>query len=396
MTVLEYNYSKSRPDNPPYETREGGDGAIYCTCPGWRNSKASPKICTHLKKWFAKNGGAPASTPNGAVLPASTKKPKKAAKKPTKPKAASLLGTRRIGVTKFHSDAFQGQQWYQGCGGKVQSEVPGDILDQLHDIERGGEYVAEPKLDGWWSATFTGTTNRFWSRTQKEHAYELSDFPMPHGCLLIGELGHGTQRSIERRAEIGHGWVDVYDILVIDNEPIGHLTDAERRERLESWHAALTPDQQDHFRLVPQFDRGLASRFTDAHEGLVLKRRDGGHYRGGGTKPAHWVKAKKWFEEDMVLIDVTISKAETKTDEPMAESVTCGQYIDGVLKPLVKVGAMTAAWSRNFAQRFSEYEGKVIKIAHFGRMKSGSLRHPAMLDDVRDDKAPEECIYEAA
>ncbi len=274
--------------------------------------------------------------------------------------------------------------------------MPADLIGRLRDIDRDGGHYAEMKVDGWWSATFTGPTNRFWSRTQKEHSYELSDLPMPHGCLVIGELGHGTQRAIERRKSIGHGWVDVYDLLVVDYKPIAHLSDAERRARVEAWHAALTPVQRKHFLLVPRWETGFAKRFSAAHEGLVLKRRDGGAYLGGGRKPSHWVKAKKWFEEDMVLIDVTVSKAETKTDEPMAESVLCGQFIDGELKPLVKVGAMTHAWSREFAQNFGAHQGKVIKVAHYGRMKSGSLRHPAMLDGVRDDKAPEECVWEAA
>lgn len=392
MTVLEYNYSKSRPDNPPYEVREGGDGAIYCTCPGWRNSKKSPKTCTHLKKWYAKNGGEPKAAPNGAVV-ASKAKPRKAAKLPTKPKDGALMGSKRITKAVFHADDFQSQRWYQGCGGKVGSGKPNDLAGFLKIIEHDGTHYAEPKLDGWWSATFTGSTNRFWSRTQKEHDYELAGLEMPHGCLVVGELGHGTQRSIERREEIGHGWVDVYDLLVIDYEPIAHLSDTERRAKLESWHAALTDEQQAKFRLVPRWESGFARRFQKSHEGLVLKKKNGGAYRGGGVKPAHWAKAKKWFEEDMVLIDVTISKADTKVDELMAESVLCGQFIDGELTPLVKVGAMTHAWSREFAQNFGTHKGKVIKVAHFGRMKSGSLRHPSMLDDVRDDKAPEECVY---
>jgi len=47
MQVLQTYPSSS--GKTTHEVREGGDGVIYCTCPGWRFNKH----CKHLDMWHA-------------------------------------------------------------------------------------------------------------------------------------------------------------------------------------------------------------------------------------------------------------------------------------------------------------------------------------------------------
>lgn len=376
--VLATYPSSSNPDKT-YDIIEGADGVTYCNCQGWKMRKT----CKHLQDYQA-GGGVVKAAP---ALPVTPKKVKAAS-------ASVPWGLAQVTPEVFESDEFQSLQWYQGCAGELESENPGDIVGQLVEAQKSGHYVAEPKLDGIWIASFAGRTNtRFWSRNSKEKAYGLSAHLLPAGTILIGELGYGSEHALKRRAAYGHDFMDVFGILMVNYKSVMHMNEVERREELETFFAKLPPATRDLFLLVPQY-KDFVKQFELEHEGLVLKlvKNGGEPYTGKKTKVNHWIKAKKWFETDMVLIDVLISKAESKVAEPMAEAVICGMYVGGKLKPLTKVGQMTDYWSKQFAQNFKKYKGTVMKIAHYCQFASGALRHPSMLD-MRDDKEAQECVF---
>lgn len=399
--VLETNPSSSNPAKT-YSIVLGADGVTYCDCPGWKMRK----ICKHLKAYCAKNGVAPKSNKIKKIGPSAM--PKGAVTilpfgpgghtQPTKLVAAPELEIPldRCSARRFNSEKFQSQAWYQGCGRELTKDVtnPSIMAEELTSLEKAGSFLAEPKLDGIWIVCFAGKKgNNFWSRNAKPKDYELAEDLLPAGTILIGELGFGSERAAVRREDYGHGFMDVFDILMLEYEPLHHLTDIDRRMVLEEFNRGLSLDLQARFRLVPQWTGNFVDRLNEQHEGLVIKQFSDQRYIGKRTKVDHWIKAKKWYEEDMVIMRWTKSEAETKTAEPMAESVTCGQYVDGKLTPLVKIGAMTDEWSKKFAQDFKTYKGQVMKIAHFGKFKSGSLRHPSMIC-IRDDKDPKDCIFE--
>lgn len=382
--VLAKNASSSNPSKI-YEVIRGGDGVVYCTCPGWKMRKD----CKHLKAF---HGGNTPPTPAGV---ATTLKPK-----PSPAKTATKLPTdgKPINPAVFSSDAFQSMKWYQGCAGVLGDGqgTPQGIEDDLGSFEKAGDHFAEPKLDGIWIIAFAdGNQVRFWSRNCKEKGYGLSNWKLPAGTALIGELGFGTEHATERRAAFGHDFMDVFSVLISDYKPTLHLGEDDRRKQTEAFMASLNASTQERFRLVPRFDQNFVKEYHTQHEGLVLKLKGNGktQYRGGGIKVPHWLKAKKWMEADMVIMDRTISKAGTKTTVPMIEALVCGQYVKGQLKSLVRVGSMTNEWSVEFAANFPKYKGQVITIAHFGQFKSGALRHPSMMR-LREDKDPAECVFE--
>lgn len=296
---------------------------------------------------------------------------------------------------RFHSQAFILDKHYQGCGLDITGE---DDEAMLAKLEASGKFVAEPKCDGIFATCFVKTSgNIFVSRNCKEKSYGLQTWQRPSlkpYTAIVGELGMGTEHAVERRDQLGHEFMDVHDAIVIEGRDVQQLGDDDRRKVLEDWWANLDHDTQARFRLLPRFDHDFVKEYRLQHEGFVLKEKGSRPYQGRGRKVRHWVKAKKAFEADMIVMDFRISKAETKVGEPMVESVLCGQFVNGQLEGLVWVGSMEQKWQREFAQNFGRYRGKVVRIRHYQQFKSGSLRHPSFHPDMfRDDKAPTECIF---
>lgn len=377
--VLATNPSSSNP-SISYKIIKGADGIIYCDCPGWKMRKT----CKHLVAFGA------GSTP--VPQPGQSSKPKKV----KTVKASTLIPGAEVNQKTFVSDDFQSLGWYQGCGALVEGNLP-TMISSLKEFESHGKYVAEPKLDGIWIAAFSdGKSNRFWSRNCLEKPYGLTDKPLPPGTMLIGELGFGSEYALTRRKEYGHDFMDVFGILYLDYKPLFDLDETERRKKLEEFYTTLSADMKKHFRLVPRYTTGFVNVFDGEHEGLVLKLASGPEtkYVGNKNKVAHWLKVKKWYEADMVVIDIRLSDAKTKVSVPMTRDLVLGQYVNGVLKPLTKVGGgITDTLSKDLASNFASYKGKVVKVAHYGQFKSGALRHAEILD-FRDDKDPQECVFD--
>ena len=95
----------------------------------------------------------------------------------------------------------------------------------------------------------------------------------------------------------------------------------------------------------------------------------------------------------MILMDFELSTATTKVGEPMVKNITVGQYMNGVLTKMTKIGALDNDISRKIAQNFNKYKGKVLVVHGYCRFKSGAVRHPSF-GGFRDDKDPKDCIFD--
>ena len=100
----------------------------------------------------------------------------------------------------------------------------------------------------------------------------------------------------KRQLEEFPAHVRLYDILLADGEDLRALPLAQRRKRLEAWHARVHPSRTDLSEIIPaQTKNELQALWAAARdasiEGIMLKRRDS-HYQSGRPK-GQWYKWKR-------------------------------------------------------------------------------------------------------
>lgn len=275
--------------------------------------------------------------------------------------------------------------FYQGCGEQIN-------LKDLAKFEADGNYVAEPKMDGiWGSAVSTKEFGEgFYSRTHKGKSMDMPSLPV--GTILVGELGYGSEVSRQRKAEIGHDFMDVFDVVMLDGKFVNSLDMEERRARLEKFHAGLPPELKDYYLLVEQVSSNFVEFCARQDEGIVLKKRGEGTAFIFETKSPHWIKVKKVHHVDAVVMGYKISTS--KTHGGYIEAFQLGVYKEGRLVEISSVGALKADLRRDGLNDWDKYKGRVMEVECYRIFESGKLRHPSMVR-WRDDKAAEDCTWES-
>ena len=265
---------------------------------------------------------------------------------------------------------------------------------ELTRLEKSGNYFAQSKCDGIFvSVESDGKKNTILSRNNKEKEYPLPI--LPKGTLITGELGYGSEESTKRLEEIGHEFMDVYDILMLNGKSTAGFPDWERFQMLKIFISKLPKKDQKFFIVVPCYTKDFVKHYRKEHEGLVLKSMSPDSEYKAGTTNTDWIKAKHEYDFDMILMDYEISTAETKTKVPMAKNLIVGQYVDGKLKEMTKVGSLPLDLCVDVVKNWSDYMGRVLTVHGYKRFKSGAVRHPSFAG-WRDDKDPQDCIFNLA
>jgi len=227
---------------------------------------------------------------------------------------------------------------------------------------------------------------------------------------VTGCNGEGAaQRALEKMGQdVEDGGVGgklrwcVFDILYYMGRDLRHLPLAERRKWLIEAVGVLG---NPYVYLVPHITedkRGfLRNVLADGGEGVILK-----DLRAPRDDKAHltWVKKKFELFADVIIIGfqppkqfskkVTGEVSETKFwKQGLIGAVEFGQYKDGVIWPCGTMAGMTDKLRQDLTDHQTQYMGRVVEVKANGREhKTMAFQHPRW-KRLRDDKRPEDCIY---
>ncbi len=276
---------------------------------------------------------------------------------------------------------------YMGCGSSIRDS-------QITEFENSGLYVAEPKFDGIFGGCVSDVTQRYFSRNGKEKVLKMPG--LPSGTIVVGELGYGSQVALERRAIIGHDFMDVTDILQVGNLDVSQEDDNQRRQILEeTWHS-WSDEIKSHFLLSKRIFQNFKSLFEFEDEGIVLKKtkcRPHSSYQISTYNP-NWLKCKKELTVDLVIMSYSISKSNSFSR--LAQAINCGVYRDGQLIHVCSVGSLDTELRTGLVNNWPDYVGKVIEVKGYKVFSSGHIRHPSLgSKKIRDDKDSQECTWES-
>jgi len=341
MILATYRSSRS---GEVYEIRDASNGP-YCTCMGWKMSKAQPKTCKHLREYGA-----------GANVPA-----------PTVPLAQTVQGER-----------------------PRDASAPAAML--AYDLAKAGHspwgdprWSAEVKLDGMRVLMVMGDRPRFYSRSGLSYQYPwMADIKLPAGTILDGELvPPGEQSQYAQGSRVDLEYV-LFDVLAVGETDLRHRPWSDRRKAVELVVGQLNHPRIKATRLLGIPDQSAAEKLMEQGvEGVMLKLVTSQYE--SGKRSWSWLKYKMTHTYEVVILDM---EGECTSDERKLlgwKGLRYG-YADG-RGDFLLAGSLGVTGP---PEELAPMLGKVAEVKGYGRGESGALRHPIFLR-LRDDKRPEEC-----
>ena len=284
------------------------------------------------------------------------------------------------------------------------------LLSTTHSQATGGDWVLEPKWDGFrflYCLSEKGEV-RCWTRHGKRHDGKLPYIDadlrdlFPNDTVLDGELvalGRGSDgavrhdferlRSVLAKAS-PHRPSDespalqyvAFDVLELGGEDLRGQAWADRRGALEalvegpvdytSLTEALEPSEEGHERLI-------AAGF----EGSVYKRRSS-TYRCG-QRSASWLKRKARHELEVVIRPLL-------TREGIVERVGCALPVDGELRPIGYAEVRQAEVRELLGAHPEEFAGHRASVCFSSVSARGELREARLvtLESVPTDMSTQQ------
>ena len=149
---------------------------------------------------------------------------------------------------------------------------------ELEQHEDTNLFVAEPKYDGIFGAIVQSDNHIcIFSRTAKRKELPFPTLPI-QDIIIVGELAFGTQEGTNLAHQLGHTFINVFDILSWNGHNIMDQDYAKRRNLLVELLKDVNPELKEWYQLAPQWSHHFVHHFNAEHEGLVLKRKTSGPY----------------------------------------------------------------------------------------------------------------------
>lgn len=292
------------------------------------------------------------------------------------------------------------------------------------ELPLGEEWAYEQKLDGFRAIVFVdGSEAYIQSRGGKALARYFPELSFPLGrYVLDGELvirdaeGNLEFDALQSRIhpaesritllskEIPAGYV-AFDLLAEGDESLLEVAFRQRRERLVALLKSTSTDVS-----VLSHDTEQAEKWLRTTEGVMAKQLDAPYIPG---KRKGMAKVKREREIDCVVMGWRPGK-----EEGTVGSLILGLYDDGelrsvghisgfshetkrslrtLLEPLETGESGTAEpsrWTGGRDLEWVELRPELVIEVGYDHAAAGRIRHGARFHRFRDDKAPEECLFE--
>ncbi len=244
-------------------------------------------------------------------------------------------------------------------------------------------------------------------------------------------VGGSPEHAWQRQEELGRPVFCPFDLLAYDGEWLGNCPLESRKSLLraicEDADADMVTDKVQFenpiddclWRLTPTLELMQEcfygcekSEFTKhdmwnyalehGFEGLVHKRLASLYVPGyisndtvriRGSKD--WIKQKKKREFDVVILRFTDARfGRTGQFDGMVGAVVFGQYKNGELVEIGQASGFDVATRQDMTDHPEKYIGKVAVVEAQERSSARDRLRHAQYKGLRDDKRPEECVYD--